>query len=245
MLHHAETKLFFCLMHMFELFEFDFGAFFILNPKEKNKRKGTRKFRIKEKGKVSTTPSLLGLLAHSTQLAARPRAHASADRWAPPVGAASRSLARSLASSLSGQWDCPISAVARSRAPAFAGSQALPVRLVPSPATAAPMACAPCTVKPRPRPRPTTRPRRSSAQVKTSRPPPLNLPLPLIRSVPALALTQSIASPPLSFRRPHRVSIVASVTVSFAGALCTGNPQWFSLPPFSQPGPRSTPPLRR
>jgi hypothetical protein len=94
MLHHAETKLFFCLMHMFELFEFDFGAFFILNPKEKNKRKGTRKFRIKEKGKVSTTPSLLGLLAHSTQLAARPRAHASADRWAPPVGAVSRARAR-------------------------------------------------------------------------------------------------------------------------------------------------------
>jgi hypothetical protein len=37
MLHHAEPKLLFCLMHMSELFEF--GACLILNSKEKNKRK--------------------------------------------------------------------------------------------------------------------------------------------------------------------------------------------------------------
>jgi hypothetical protein len=34
MLHHAEPKLFFCLMHMFELFEFEFGAWLDLNSKE-------------------------------------------------------------------------------------------------------------------------------------------------------------------------------------------------------------------
>jgi hypothetical protein len=39
MLHHAEPKLFFCLMHMFELFEFESGACLNLNSKEKNKRK--------------------------------------------------------------------------------------------------------------------------------------------------------------------------------------------------------------
>jgi hypothetical protein len=37
MLHLAEPKLFFCLMHMFELFEFEFGACFNLNPKKKIK----------------------------------------------------------------------------------------------------------------------------------------------------------------------------------------------------------------
>jgi hypothetical protein len=39
MLHHVEPKLFFCLMHMFELFGFEFGACSNLNSKEKNKRK--------------------------------------------------------------------------------------------------------------------------------------------------------------------------------------------------------------
>jgi hypothetical protein len=39
MLHHAKPRLLFCLMHMFELFEFEFWACLNLNPKEKNKRK--------------------------------------------------------------------------------------------------------------------------------------------------------------------------------------------------------------
>jgi hypothetical protein len=38
MLHHAEPKLFFCLMHMFELFEFEFGACLNLNSKEEKKK---------------------------------------------------------------------------------------------------------------------------------------------------------------------------------------------------------------
>jgi hypothetical protein len=51
MLHHAEAKLFFCLMHMFELFEFELGACLNLNSKEENKRKRVRNSGIKEKGK--------------------------------------------------------------------------------------------------------------------------------------------------------------------------------------------------
>jgi hypothetical protein len=49
----------------------------------------------------------------------------------------------------------------------------------------------------------------------------------------------------LPFCRPRRVSVVASTTVSFAGALCTGNPQWFPLSPIPRLGPCSTSPLRR
>jgi hypothetical protein len=45
--HHVEPKLFFCLMHMFELFEFVFE--FELSSLEKIKRKGIRNSR--EKGK--------------------------------------------------------------------------------------------------------------------------------------------------------------------------------------------------
>jgi hypothetical protein len=40
MLHYGEPKLFFCLMHMFELFEFEFLVEFDLNSLEKIKRKG-------------------------------------------------------------------------------------------------------------------------------------------------------------------------------------------------------------
>jgi hypothetical protein len=47
------------------------------------------------------------------------------------------------------------------------------------------------------------------------------------------------------FRRPRQASVVVSSTVSFVGALCTGNPLWFSLSSIPLPGPRSTPPLRR
>jgi hypothetical protein len=37
-LHHAEPKLFFCLMHMRELFEFEFGAYLNLNSKEEKQK---------------------------------------------------------------------------------------------------------------------------------------------------------------------------------------------------------------
>jgi hypothetical protein len=42
MLHHAEIKLYFWLMHMFEIFKFEFVVWLDLNSKEKLKRKGIR-----------------------------------------------------------------------------------------------------------------------------------------------------------------------------------------------------------
>jgi hypothetical protein len=47
------------------------------------------------------------------------------------------------------------------------------------------------------------------------------------------------------FRRHRRVSTVASATVSFAEALRTKNPRWFSLRSNPLSGPCLTPPLRR
>ena len=49
LLHHAEPKLFFCLMHMVEIFEFEFVFEFELSSLEKIKRKGIRNSREKEK----------------------------------------------------------------------------------------------------------------------------------------------------------------------------------------------------
>jgi hypothetical protein len=55
-LHHVELRLFFCLMHIFELFEF--VACLTLNPKEKTKGKGIKNSGIKRKGKEARNPSL-------------------------------------------------------------------------------------------------------------------------------------------------------------------------------------------
>jgi hypothetical protein len=87
MLHHAETKLFFCLMHMFELFQFELGACLNLNPKEK-KTKGIRNFIIKEKMKEAWNLSLLGPSGPSGPRGAcySPLPALSAG-WARPVGA--------------------------------------------------------------------------------------------------------------------------------------------------------------
>jgi hypothetical protein len=56
MLHHAEPRCFFCLMHMFGIFKFEFVACLNLNPKDKIKEKGIRKFSIKEKQKEAQPP---------------------------------------------------------------------------------------------------------------------------------------------------------------------------------------------
>jgi hypothetical protein len=53
MLHHGEPKLFFCLMHMFELFEFEFVVEFELSSLEKIKRKAIRN--SEKKGKPIPT----------------------------------------------------------------------------------------------------------------------------------------------------------------------------------------------
>jgi hypothetical protein len=56
MLHHAEPRFFFCLMHLFGLFKFEFVACLNLNPKENIKEKRIRKFGIKRKGKEAQPP---------------------------------------------------------------------------------------------------------------------------------------------------------------------------------------------
>jgi hypothetical protein len=90
-LHHVEPRLFFCLMHMFGIHEFEFVAFLNLNPKEQTKGKGIRKFRIKEKGKEARNPSLLSLLAHQVRLARACLPFPTLSAWRPrPVGVASR-----------------------------------------------------------------------------------------------------------------------------------------------------------
>jgi hypothetical protein len=57
LLYHAEPKLFFNLMHMFELFEFGFVFEFELSSLEKIKRKAFRK--SLEKGKTTFSPVTL------------------------------------------------------------------------------------------------------------------------------------------------------------------------------------------
>jgi hypothetical protein len=85
-LHHAELKLCFCLMHVFEIFKFEFVVWLDMNSIEKIKIKGIRKFRIKEKQKAAQPPPSLSLSAQSAQIAS-PRPYPSA-RWGRPVGAA-------------------------------------------------------------------------------------------------------------------------------------------------------------
>jgi hypothetical protein len=51
MLHHVEPKLFFCLMHMFELFGFEFGACLNLNSKREKQKK--KHIEIQENRKTS------------------------------------------------------------------------------------------------------------------------------------------------------------------------------------------------
>jgi hypothetical protein len=53
LLHHVEPKLFFDLMHMFEIFEFGFVFEFELSSLEKIKRKGIRNSLEKEKPKAA------------------------------------------------------------------------------------------------------------------------------------------------------------------------------------------------
>jgi hypothetical protein len=143
MLHHAEPKLFFCSMHMFELFEFE------LSSLEKIKRKGIRKFR--EKGKP------ISAQLSPVQPSGAARAPAPPDRWAPPVSGGSLACALcsllplpygvglsaprsacSRALSLFAPWDHPVSVAPRSPARSLADPWPSPVRTVPSHATVAP-----------------------------------------------------------------------------------------------------------
>jgi hypothetical protein len=63
MLYHTEPRLFFWLMHMFKLFEFE-SCLNLKSKREKTKGKRIRKFRIKEKGKEAQNPLPPGLSTH-------------------------------------------------------------------------------------------------------------------------------------------------------------------------------------
>jgi hypothetical protein len=75
MLHHAEPKLFYCLMHMFELFEFEFKVCLNLNSKEKTKIKRIRNSKTKKENQRSPAalpprPSQTGPLTDGPHLSA-------------------------------------------------------------------------------------------------------------------------------------------------------------------------------
>jgi hypothetical protein len=145
MLHHDERRLFFYLMHMFGIHEFEFVACLNLNPKEKTKGKGIRKFRIKEKAKkpIRPLPWPFGPLAQPTS----PRARVRSPPGGPHIGAAPRRpRALALSPFLSARWGAPHQCrFARSLVRPHSDSRATFVSLVPLLATVvpAPMACAP------------------------------------------------------------------------------------------------------
>jgi hypothetical protein len=88
LLHHVESNLFFCLMHMFELFEFEFVFEFELSSLEKIKRKCIRHSREKEKPN-SAEPAQLG--PSPTRAPARARSPLP-DRQTPPASAIPHTL---------------------------------------------------------------------------------------------------------------------------------------------------------
>jgi hypothetical protein len=86
-LHHAELKLCFWLMHMFEIFKFEFMVWLDLNSKDKIKRKGNRNSEEKTQNRPATPPSR----PFSPSGQPRPRAHppfSPSARWGRPIGAA-------------------------------------------------------------------------------------------------------------------------------------------------------------
>jgi hypothetical protein len=64
MLHHAEPELCFWLMHMFEIFKFEFVVWLSLNSIKKIKRKWIRNLDLKENSKAARNLPQLGLSAH-------------------------------------------------------------------------------------------------------------------------------------------------------------------------------------
>jgi hypothetical protein len=145
MVHHVEPRLLFCLMHMFQLFEF-VGLFSFEFKRRKNKKKMIRNLEIKKERKISPNP-LPSRPFDPLGVASRPRA-----RPRPLTDGSHLSAPRPLARSL------PLYSVGpphqhRSPACPLADSRVLPVRPVPSPQPPRPRPWrAPSTVKPYPRP---------------------------------------------------------------------------------------------
>jgi hypothetical protein len=103
LLHHVEPNLFFDLMHMFEIFEFEFVLEFELRSLEKIKRKAIRN--SEEKGK----PNLAQF--SPTQPSGAARTPSPPDRRAPPVGGSSR--ARVLSPPPTAIWAPRVGAIPR------------------------------------------------------------------------------------------------------------------------------------
>jgi hypothetical protein len=72
LLHHADLKLCFWLMHMFEIFKFEFVVWLDLNSKEKIQRKVN--INLEEKGKTQNSPATPPSWPFSPPGPARPRA---------------------------------------------------------------------------------------------------------------------------------------------------------------------------
>jgi hypothetical protein len=81
MLHHAEPRFFFCLMHMFEIFKFEFVSCLNLIPKEKIKEKWIRKFRI-----VAPKPRACAPHAQTAPMPPRLAPRTSPDRLGEDLG---------------------------------------------------------------------------------------------------------------------------------------------------------------
>jgi hypothetical protein len=98
-LHHAELKLCFCLMHMFEIFKFGFVVWLDLNSKEE-KEKGIK---IQNKRKSKRSPEIHFPSAFPPTPAARLLPPLSlSDRWDRLVGASLLAPVRSLSLSTPG-----------------------------------------------------------------------------------------------------------------------------------------------
>jgi hypothetical protein len=82
LLHHVEPKLFFDLMHMFELFEFGFVFEIELSSLEKIKRKACRN--SEKKRKQNSAQFSLAQPSRAARVPAPPY------RWDPPVSGSSR-----------------------------------------------------------------------------------------------------------------------------------------------------------
>jgi hypothetical protein len=100
MLHHGEPKLLFGLMHMFELFEFEYVFEFEWISLEKIKRKAIRN--SEKKGKPISAQLSPVQPSEAAHVPAPP------DRWAPPVSTSS--LAHALSPHPSARWGWSVDA---------------------------------------------------------------------------------------------------------------------------------------
>jgi hypothetical protein len=247
MLHHAEPRLFFCLMHMFGIYKFEFVACLNLNPKEKTKGKEIINSGIKRKGKEAWNPSLLGLFGPSGPPSAHPLPPPRSLRQVGPTCRRRTPLVRVHSLPLCSMGPSHQCRFARSLARPLADSWAPPVRPIHSPQPSRPRSWRALRAV-KLRPRPTTRPHTSRRAPRwRPRTPPLTRPVPHSPSPCPCARPARIAAiaVALPFRHPSRAFAISLTTVSFAWAQCTRNLPWFPLSPTPLLDPHLTSPLCR